>query len=259
MPRLTPLTVFLLAGCSAATAAPKLTEYDLAEYRAVVALSAASLDKPDTPSPKPPRKDCKVCNGTGKVRSGDGLLIFDCTACLPADPLARAEIPFGTTLASNTETRPLSCSCQTTALCECGDACPCAGPRIRTAWLYCTSPCAPCDRARAAIRDAAATGRLPADLRVVLKPAPDWVKAFPTFHWQVDGRWHQTHDPDTFLQNCTALRAPAVSSGHSSSIGSCESTCQSGGCGMPLYQIFTPVSFGLSGGFQAGGCASCGR
>lgn len=282
---LTPLLLCCLAaGCAAASAAPTVSEYDIAAYKATVALSAASLDKPDVAPAKPLRKDCKVCNGTGKVRSGDGLLIFDCTACLapeaaainsPEIPDSSREVAFG---GPTIRTSDPGCDCQTTGLCLCGPACECVGQRTRTAYLYTTSGCAPCERAKGAILSAAASGRLPRDLRVVVAPSPAWVKAFPTLHFQAGGSWYQTHDPETFFRDCNGLVAttsPTVmnfgetcgpfgcSSGGCSSgfcsIGSCASGgCSGGSCGGGFGR-----SFGFGGGFRfgggGGGCSSCGR
>lgn len=273
-----------LAGCAAAAAGPTVSDFDLAEYRATVALSASQLDRPDGPGPaKPLRKDCKVCNGTGKVRSGDGLHVFDCTNCvaptaaviLPETPESSGseEVAFGgeqRTLRSD----PL-CPCDLTGLCTCAE-CACATKRTRVAYLYCTTPCPGCDAAKAAVEAAARSGRLPSDLRVVVRAnrgdAPEWVKRFPTFHFEFAGRWYETTKPDVFLRECngivattpvysttTTICGPAGCSVGSCASGSCFSGgsfggCSSGSCG-------GGASFGrgfFGGGFRSGGgCSSC--
>ena len=42
-----------------------------------VGLAIAALD-PTSPRPDAPKKCCGLCNGTGKVRTGDGLALVPC-------------------------------------------------------------------------------------------------------------------------------------------------------------------------------------
>lgn len=100
------LLILTLAGCGAATGA-NVSDFDIATYKAVVAITAETLDSasPD----KPLRKDCTVCKGTGKVQSGDGLHVFDCTNCVA--PTATATV--------------YDCHCGVTGVCDCGDDCQC--------------------------------------------------------------------------------------------------------------------------------------
>ena len=285
---------FLLVGCAAAVAEPTVSDFDLAEYRAAVAISAAQLDKPDdlTPTPKPPRKDCKVCNGTGKVRSGDGLHIFDCSACeapasvnLPETPDGSNgqssldgsddEVAFGEPLrelpelaskraaAERTLRTEKLCDCEKTGLCDCGTDCDCYGVRIRVAFLYTMENCPACVVAKAKIIEAAASGQLPANMRVVIKPAPDWVRSFPTFHFEADETWHKTNSPAVFLRHCnrinddpvTVIMSTPVYYGSACGAGGCSSgscyggSCSSGSCGAGSF---------YSGGWSSGGGCSSG-
>ena len=59
-----------------------VTSYD---YRALIAtnLAATTMRAVETVVDKVPRSQCKVCNGTGKVKAGDTVTVvwYDCTAC----------------------------------------------------------------------------------------------------------------------------------------------------------------------------------
>lgn len=283
-----------LAGCAAAAAGVKVDEFELAEYRAVVALSAADLAKPDGPAPnKPLRKDCKVCNGTGKVRSGDGLHIFDCNACLPplvaevnlSELPADDEIAFGDDEPRTLRTEQL-CPCDSTGLCYCS-VCECPTERTRVAYLYSKDDCPGCETAKAVIKAAAESGTLPADIRVVVrcgKDVPAWVKAFPTLHYECGGRWLQTHHVARFLRDCKGPDATEVPFGAGPgtvylgtygpagcSSGSCYGgsgvwgggsfyggSCSSGSCGSWGGGFSRPYfGGGFRGGFSGGGCSSC--
>jgi hypothetical protein len=75
------LLVILIAGCGSpntvATRVPLLCEcFSEAAYECIKAESR-SVDEPE--------KCCGKCNGTGKVRSGDGLALVDCP-CPPTCP-----------------------------------------------------------------------------------------------------------------------------------------------------------------------------
>ena len=78
--RYAPLLLVLLAGCAAANAT-------VPDSRSLVAtqLALASLAVDDVPAPtpdKPLRKDCQECNGSGRVRTGDGQGWTECEACI---------------------------------------------------------------------------------------------------------------------------------------------------------------------------------
>ena len=49
-----------------------------ASYSAMLQTTA-----PDEDDPRPVNPDCKTCNGTGRVRSGDGLGWSKCPECFP--------------------------------------------------------------------------------------------------------------------------------------------------------------------------------
>lgn len=302
--RFLSLLCLFMAGCAAASAAPSISEFDASEYRAAVAISAAQLDRPDVAPNKPARKDCKLCNGTGKVRSGDGLHVFDCTACVApqgeaavgvVEPLINAkhwdDLPFGEAaeFADRTVRTQQLCPCDTTGLCYC-DQCTCPTKRTRVAYLYCTTNCPGCEKAKDTVIEAAKDGRLPADLRVVVRPnasdAPDWVRSFPTFHFAFNGNWFKTGDVNVFLRECNGIKqtaAPQTSytptvtystcgpggcsmgscSGGSCFGGSCSTGsfygggCSGGSCGRSGFSGYGGFFRGFSGG--GGGCSSCGR
>jgi hypothetical protein len=47
-------------------------------------MAATGATTPDAvPATKVKRSQCTVCNGTGKVRSGDGIMVLDCDNCVP--------------------------------------------------------------------------------------------------------------------------------------------------------------------------------
>jgi len=277
-----------LTGCAAAAAGPTISEFDLSEFRATVALSASQLDRPDEPAPiKPPRKDCKVCNGTGKVRSGDGLHVFDCTACLaPAVNLSELpkssradEVAFGEP-ERTLKTRQL-CPCETTGLCTCGLNCPCVSERTGVAWLYTTDNCPACDREKDVLRRAFADGKLPKTLRVIVtSEAPKWVTQFPTFHWSMPGSrvGKQSAKAQTLIdeynprpssglapQATPSYVGPAYHFQPSYSTcgpGGCStgafygSSCSGGSCGVG-FSVGRGGFRGFSGGCSGGGCSSC--
>lgn len=234
--RFLPLLCLALVGCAGAFAAPTVSEWELSEDRAAVAIAASSLDKTDVSPDKPLRKDCKVCDGKGRYLSGDGLSWIDCKACIPpsADDLlseirqAEAflsrieastavpppqlppeEIAFADStlpeLAARTHrTAALSCDCQTSGICCCGVDCPCAikGERDGVVMFYTMDNCPHCVTCEAKLRAAVKAEKLPTNLRIVkTKDAPSWVKGFPTLHWTTpDGKSHQTHDADELIR-----------------------------------------------------------
>lgn len=61
------------------------------DYVGLVAaeVAYASLDAPDIEKPKVPTKDCKTCNGTGRVRTGDDQGWTKCPDCEPTPGAAR--------------------------------------------------------------------------------------------------------------------------------------------------------------------------
>jgi hypothetical protein len=77
----TALGAFLLAVVVTAGQQPSTIEADLAceTAREMVRLQASPLPAP----PKPPPERCTRCNGTGKVKSGDGLAVIPCPECQP--------------------------------------------------------------------------------------------------------------------------------------------------------------------------------
>ncbi len=99
----------LLVGCKA----PSLTNQALADdYSAGVAVEMAKLSMedgttPSTPDNKVPRAQCKECHGTGKVRSGDGLITYDCDACYAGSAIKTVSLAMP-------------------GQCACGDGCQCA-------------------------------------------------------------------------------------------------------------------------------------
>jgi len=76
-------SALLLVGCNPPGLANRAAAGD---YSADVAVEVAKLSMeegsaPISPDNRVPRAQCKECHGTGKVRSGDGLITYDCTAC----------------------------------------------------------------------------------------------------------------------------------------------------------------------------------
>lgn len=294
----TPLLLCLaIAGCAAVSAAPTVSDYDLAEYKATVALSAADLGKPDVGPSKPLRKDCKVCDGKGRYLSGDGLSWIECNACippasvelpreLPADDATKDEVAFGETtlpeLAARTHrTAHLACDCQTSGICCCGVDCPCAieGERDGVVMFYTMDNCPHCVTCEAKLRAAVKAERLPLTLRIVkTKEAPSWVRSFPTLHWTTpDGKSHQTHDPQVLIDfynpkpktsaSTVWYTMPACSDGFCSSgacyggscsSGSCSSGgCSSGSCGVGFGRGWSGWGGGWSSGVRFGGGGGC--
>ncbi len=84
---LTLLVSLGLAGPVAVnTAEAKSTRLWLAEISALAAgIECDGLDLPPPlppePKPKVPRRDCPLCKGTGKVKSGDGIAWVTCDNC----------------------------------------------------------------------------------------------------------------------------------------------------------------------------------
>lgn len=279
MRHLTPLLLCLaLVGCAGAFAAPTVSEYEISQDLATVALSAAELDKPDVSPSKPLRKDCKVCAGKGRYLSGDGLSWIDCTACIPpatteqppnnepgnsanssrravnSDEVVFAESTLPELAARTHRTAALACDCQASGICTCGVNCPCAikGERDGVVMFYTMDNCPHCVTCERKLREAVKSEKLPTNLRIVkTKDAPSWVKSFPTLHWTTpDGKSHQTHDADVLI----AFYNPAPKAAPTStptvwytmpvySSGSCSSgTCYGGSCS--------------SGSCFSGGCSS---
>lgn len=79
------LLALLLLLLAADRADAKSTRLWLAEISAIAAgIEADAIDAPapmPQPKPKVPRSQCKTCNGTGRVKSGDGLAWVTCDAC----------------------------------------------------------------------------------------------------------------------------------------------------------------------------------
>lgn len=77
----TALGAFVLAVVVAAGQPPSTIDADLAceTAREMVRLQASPL--PEPPKPKPEK--CIRCNGTGKVKSGDGIAVIPCPECQP--------------------------------------------------------------------------------------------------------------------------------------------------------------------------------
>jgi len=262
------LCVFCCAPCVAEASDLWQLNRDLADVALAVALIDAPDDGPAPPSPKPPRKDCPDCKGTGRVRSGDGLAWADCLNCEP--PSQPPE-----------EVNRIICDCQTTGLCYCGENCPCAGPRKRVAYLYSTTWCVNCPAAKEAIKKAAVDGRLPADMRVIVRESkdesdkatvPPWVKSVPMFHYPRGGGWESIDKgADAFLFAVNYPVAP-VSSAPVQTVAApvYGSACASGACGVSQGQ---PMQFYQGGWawfsgnaysgqvYSGGACANgrCGR
>lgn len=113
-----------LAGCQT----PE-TPASAADYGPLVkaACAIATLEPDDAPAPidKPLRKDCPVCKGTGRVRSGDGLGWSECDAC-------REEVT-GDRLQGTGETAsPWLTRCQCGVYCQCESG-ECDDKKCRTA------------------------------------------------------------------------------------------------------------------------------
>ncbi len=75
----TALGAFVLAVIVTATGYEPTIDAELAceTARELVRLQATPVPVP----PKPAPAKCQRCNGTGKVKSGDGLAVFDCPDC----------------------------------------------------------------------------------------------------------------------------------------------------------------------------------
>jgi hypothetical protein len=75
----TALGAFVLAVIVAAGDPPSTLDAELAceTAREMVRLQATPVPVP----PKPAPTKCVRCNGTGKVKSGDGIAVFDCPDC----------------------------------------------------------------------------------------------------------------------------------------------------------------------------------
>ena len=81
------------------------------DYIGVVAAEVAyAALLPDAPVIKPlvDTKDCKRCNGAGKIRTGDTISWTDCPDCEPKDGDAKSDIKESTTLpAMKLQVKPL--------------------------------------------------------------------------------------------------------------------------------------------------------
>ena len=75
----TALGAFVLAVIVSAGDSPSTLDAELAceTAREMVRLQATPVPVP----PKPTPAKCVRCNGTGKVKSGDGIAVFDCPDC----------------------------------------------------------------------------------------------------------------------------------------------------------------------------------
>ena len=75
----TALGAFVLAVIVSAGDSPSTIDAELAceTAREMVRLQATPVPVP----PKPTPAKCVRCNGTGKVKSGDGIAVFDCPDC----------------------------------------------------------------------------------------------------------------------------------------------------------------------------------
>jgi DnaJ-class molecular chaperone len=74
---LLPFAVMLI-GCVASIPADDGTTADIACEAARMIVQARSAMPP---APKPAGDKCDNCDGTGKVRSGDGIEVFTCPIC----------------------------------------------------------------------------------------------------------------------------------------------------------------------------------
>lgn len=68
----------LAVGCVATLPSDPGITADLA---AEAARMVVVLRQGPPPAPDAPGKECTNCNGTGKVRSGDGIQVFTCPEC----------------------------------------------------------------------------------------------------------------------------------------------------------------------------------
>jgi hypothetical protein len=82
--------LFLLFSPVAPDAAPPKQDY----IGLVAAEVAYASLLPDTApvKPKVPTKDCRACNGTGRVRSGDGHEWTKCGNCDPTLPALKSNV-----------------------------------------------------------------------------------------------------------------------------------------------------------------------
>lgn len=71
---------FVFVGCVASVPGDTSITADLAcETARMVVLTRSQL--PPSPAPAPSGDKCENCNGSGKVRSGDGIAVFTCPVC----------------------------------------------------------------------------------------------------------------------------------------------------------------------------------
>jgi len=73
------IMLIVFAGCVASLPDDSTVSADLATEAARMLVSGQSA--PPAPAPGPSDGRCENCDGTGKVKSGDGIMVFDCPEC----------------------------------------------------------------------------------------------------------------------------------------------------------------------------------
>ena len=127
-----PLLCSLLAlsGCETPAAPASASDY-APLVKAACAIASLEPDVAPAPIDKPLRKDCPVCKGTGRVRSGDGLGWSECDECREEVTGDRLQAPRSEARTGGTASPWLTrCPCGVNCQCEYGD---CDDDRCATA------------------------------------------------------------------------------------------------------------------------------
>lgn len=159
------LTVALVASSLAADVQAKSAKLWLAEFSALAAAADGESGDLNGPAPLPspikvPRAECKVCKGTGKIRSGDGISVVDCDSCYPPVQDLLAEF-CGCGDDCDCLATGDNCGCQDTELASAGD-CPggaCAAPKTKKKRWAGSCASGNCGAGRPAVRAATAPVR----------------------------------------------------------------------------------------------------
>lgn len=170
------LTVALVASSLAADVQAKSAKLWLAEFSALAAAADGESGDLNGPAPLPspikvPRAECKVCKGTGKIRSGDGISVVDCDSCYPPVQDLLAEF-CGCGDDCDCSAAGDNCGCQDTELASAGDCADgsCAVPKAKK-----RGGCASgnCGAGRPAVRAATAPVRAFRALRPLRRAAAE--------------------------------------------------------------------------------------